>query len=90
MTIVADPVDCSSSLVPNAAFAPPAAYPYNSAGVGFDKIIAASYEDVFDHTLKAECQIDSCILKNLGCCSVLTSQTDLETGTLIPFPIKAI
>ena len=87
LTIIANPLDCSNSLVVDPLFTDIYSYPYDSSG-SF-KTIALNYEQIFTHTLKNDCILTGCTLKKEGCVEALGPQTNVMLGAQPDFKITA-
>ena len=65
VSVIAEALDCSSALVDN-DFKNPPSIEYSSQSSLIK--IASSYETIFKHTKKDDCQLLSCSLGKLGSC----------------------
>ena len=70
ITVVQNPLDCTSALS-DAGFASPAAIPYDFAGSPVS--IAIDYTAIFNHVSDNECPLVECVMKESGCGTILPS-----------------
>ena len=76
--------DCSDSLVEKKVSIQ--AIKYDKAGTVEDKI--PSFEDIFDHTKKTDCPVESCALMTSGSCGVALTQTNIILDAKSPYKVS--
>ena len=69
ITVIADPLDCSSSLTQDTSFANPSKIPYNSGGTATSIVVATDYENIFKHLQKKDCALISSEMFDSDCSS---------------------
>ena len=79
ITVVADPVDCSSTLTPLVSSnlqEKNQTIDFNST-IGSSVAVIKSYQRVFSHFEQTDCKLTSCLLMNKGCLAPLASLNNI-------------
>ena len=71
ISAIGSPVDCTDSLTDASFNVSPAPVPYNFGGSTV--AISNGYTEIFTHIKAADCVLDSCSLREVGCASPLAS-----------------
>ena len=87
ITVIGDPLDCSTSLT-SAGFTNPANIPYNSAGSAVT--VAADVSAIFTHSNPNDCPLVGCFMQtDTDCTTPLPAQPDVTLGPSPNFDLSA-